>query len=452
MPSSLFSDEVNEVLSSKKTESVEVTLADLHETVTVTRPYPSPIDWRDLPIYFAVIDRFNNPISPPKSQWDKASGDRQGGTFEGVREQLAYIKSLGAGAIWLTPVLKNVQFPKEYNYHGYGITDFLTIDPKFGTSPQSAEAEFDALVNEAHARDLYIILDVVINHTGDVFAYDVNGELKDSVEWTDNPYSRIVWRDEAGAPVSESPKGIWPEQLQSNEWFRRQGRQKEKVETTQGDFDSLKEFKTELNDQYNDRPVQNLLIRAYQYAVARFDVDAFRIDTIKHVEREVALTFCNAVREAAFLVGKKNFFIFGEARTSDEKKLAEYTGRYTSEKDQIIGADAVLDFPLRDYLVQTVKGFAAPTVVKSVFDLRKDVLKDILSTHGEASHFFVTFLDNHDDPNRFLYPRDGGDYTKQLTLALGCLFCLCFDYTWLISENHHLCFQTKTTPTILTLS
>jgi len=433
MPSSLFDKEVVEALSPRQPSSVKVKIPELKKVFSVPKPYPSPVDWRDYPIYFVLIDRFNNPNRAPTSQWDKATGDRQGGTFEGVRRKLSYIKDLGAGAIWLSPVLKNSVFPAEYNYHGYGIMDFLEIDPRFGTNPELAEREFDALVSEAHARGLYIILDVVINHAADLFAYDVNGAKWDSAPWRDQPYERIYWRDENGVPVAQANsvpsdtnvnEGVWPKEFRNNQWFRRQGMEQLDRETTQGDFDTLKEFKTELPDTFDDKPVQNLLIRAYQYIIARFDVDAFRVDTIKHVEREFALTFSNAVRELAFSIGKKNFFIFGEARTDNEKILAEYTGRYTSEKDQIIGADAVLDFPLRDSLVQAAKGFAAPTLVKGVFDLRKEVIKDILSTHGEASRFFVTFLDNHDDPSRFLYPRYGGDYTSQLTLALGCLFCL----------------------------
>lgn len=71
---------------------------------------PSPEDWRDQWIYFLMVDRFNNPSSPPKSVYDAKFGGFQGGTIEGIRQQLQYLKELGVGAIWLTPVLKNCQF------------------------------------------------------------------------------------------------------------------------------------------------------------------------------------------------------------------------------------------------------------------------------------------------------------------------------------------------------
>jgi glycosidase len=431
MPSSLYEKQVSNLLATCKPSTLHVTIPGLPKPVSIKKPYPSPLDWRDHWIYFLVIDRFNNTTSPPNSQWDRATAGSQGGTFEGVREKLSYIKDLGAGAIWLTPVLKNVQFPKEFGYHGYGIMDFLEVDPRFGTTPELAETEFTALVNEIHGRGLYLILDVVINHAGDLFAYDVNGQIWDDAPWLDGPYAQIYWRDRKGVPRREWTKlpkdvsrdeGVWPQEFQNNEWFRRQG----KGGPIKGDFDTLKEFKTEFTDYYGDKPVWNLLIRAHQYIIAKFDIDGFRIDTLKHVSREFALTFSNAIREFAFSIGKKNFFIFGEAKSNDERLLASYTGRFTSEEEGLIGADAVLDFPLQWKLVEAVKGFAPPTIVEGVFDLRKKIYEErpILSTHGEASRFFVTFLDNHDDLHRFLFPWDGGDYSHQVTLALGCLFCL----------------------------
>ena len=104
------------------------------------KPFPSPADWRDHWIYFVMVDRFNNPDAPPRLPWDRSADGRQGGTLEGVRQQLEYIKQLGAGAIWLTPVLKNRQFPQDGSYHGYGIQDFTTVDPRLGSAPGMAEA------------------------------------------------------------------------------------------------------------------------------------------------------------------------------------------------------------------------------------------------------------------------------------------------------------------------
>jgi glycosidase len=428
MPSSLYeSDQVAKTLDDvRQASTIQVAVPGQSEPKLITKPFPSPVDWRDHWIYFLMIDRFNNPATPPKKQWDRETEHRQGGNFEGVRAQLAYIKNLGAGAIWLTPVLKNRL--SQDSHHGYGIQDFLEVDPRFGTVPEKAETELINLINEAHAQGLYVILDVVINHAGDIFAYDVDGEILDSAPWKSTAYTAICWRDENGNGRRDWPTlpsnlsrnaGIWPSEFQSNEWFRRQG----KGGDVQGDFETLKEFKTELSDFYYDKPVWNILIKAYQYAIAKFDVDGFRIDTLKHVERDFGIVFCNAIREFALLIGKKNFFIFGEIK-GEEEVIAQYTGRNTSDEAGRIGADAALDFPVQWQLGPVVKGWKAPTELQDVFDRRKKAQQYLLSTHGEASRFFVTFLDNHDDHNRFLYPRDGGDYSPQLILALGCLFGL----------------------------
>src|SRR5262245_58585998 len=83
----------------------------------------SPEDWRDHWIYFVITDRFNNPLAPPRAQWDDAVGTFQGGTFDGIRAQLDYLKELGVGALWISPVLKNPQYDASA-HHGYGIQDF----------------------------------------------------------------------------------------------------------------------------------------------------------------------------------------------------------------------------------------------------------------------------------------------------------------------------------------
>jgi hypothetical protein len=74
--------------------------------------FPSPADWRDQWIYFLMVDRFNNSKAPPRHNPfdDPNYYDFQGGNLASVQDQLPYIKGLGAGAIWLSPVLKNVPF------------------------------------------------------------------------------------------------------------------------------------------------------------------------------------------------------------------------------------------------------------------------------------------------------------------------------------------------------
>src|SRR5689334_6026705 len=65
------------------------------DIVEVPVPFPSPSDWRDHWIYFLLIDRFNNPGTPPRKRWDRACHEFQGGTINGIRAQLDYLKDLG---------------------------------------------------------------------------------------------------------------------------------------------------------------------------------------------------------------------------------------------------------------------------------------------------------------------------------------------------------------------
>ncbi|HWZ12340.1 MAG TPA: alpha-amylase family glycosyl hydrolase, partial [Acidobacteriaceae bacterium] len=141
----------------------------------VRYPFPSPGDWRDCWIYFLMLDRFANASAPPRGPaWNQVFPHRHGGTFKGVQSQLAYLADLGSRAIWLSPVLKNSRPDFDYNYHGYGAQDLLNIDERFASdgTRATAERELGELVDEAHARGLYVIIDIVLNHVGRVFDYE----------------------------------------------------------------------------------------------------------------------------------------------------------------------------------------------------------------------------------------------------------------------------------------
>jgi glycosidase len=401
--------------------------------------FPSPADWRDQWIYFLMVDRFNNSGAAPRHMpFDDPFGDFQGGNLAGVRDQLPYIKGLGAGAIWLSPVLKNVQ-SQGGTYHGYGIQDFLHVDPRYAKDAAHADDELRALVDAAHAMGMYVILDIVLNHTGDVFAYVCDAGETDCVNshgaQADFRSGRraVQWRDALGVAQSAWPniasvanpsadELVWPKELQQDGYFRMQGSMPAPGDDTIGDFDSLKQFLTERND------VQQFLIRAFQYVIARFDVDGFRIDTLRYLKGQMPLLFGNSIREFAMSIGKKNFFTFGEVNVGNaEDVIAQFIGRNTSmPNDQMVGVDAALDFPLVGVLKPLVKAEGAPSAVVDMYGRRKVEEATILSSHGDATRYFVTFLDNHDANERIRYvdPANATRFDDQVTLGLACLFCL----------------------------
>jgi glycosidase len=396
--------------------------------------FPSPQDWRDQWIYFLMLDRFNNPQAPPTHRpFDAEFGKFQGGTYNGVRAQLKYLKELGVGAIWLSPVLKNPRFD-EYAYHGYGIQNFLAAEPRFASSPEKADSELRQLVDEAHALGIYVIFDIVLHHAGDVFEYVVTegGGARELAEiaWSDDVVP-VRWRDDHGhgnpawtqaPPQPPLDAAVFPDELRGNSRFTQRGNAFSRDFHPFGDFNTLKGLATDaLEDGLS--VVQNVLIRCYQYAIAKFDVDAFRIDTLKFLSPDFERTFGNAMREFALSAGKKNFFTFGEV-FDDENTIAQFIGRNTSAPDGLVGVDAALDYPLFFKLPPVLKGLSGtPLDIANVFETRKRVERDIVTSHGEAGKFFVTFLDNHDQGQRFGFTGDP-QRLDQIALGIACLYAL----------------------------
>ncbi|RMH38933.1 MAG: DUF3459 domain-containing protein [Deltaproteobacteria bacterium] len=138
------------------------------------RPHQSnaDIDWRDQIIYQIVVDRFENgdPNNDFNVQLSKP-GKYHGGDWQGVIDRLDYLEELGVTALWISPVVKNVEEDAGfYSYHGYWTYDFSRTNPHFGDLLKLRE-----LVDVAHERGMLVILDVVTNHVGQLFFYDING-------------------------------------------------------------------------------------------------------------------------------------------------------------------------------------------------------------------------------------------------------------------------------------
>ncbi len=431
MLTSIWEPEVQAVLDQPK-QVIEREVNIDGQSRTIRKPFVSPSDWRNQWIYFLLVDRFNKPGGLPFPEYGVDTSEMLGGTFNGIREKLGYLERLGVGAIWLSPVLKNTQY-KPHAHHGYWIQDFLSIDPRFGSNPEdsaTAEAELIELIDAAHARGIYIIMDIVLNHTGSLFNYEGAMETR---SWRHDGHYTVYWRKQDGTPVGNwtDPSAvadphqdelIWPRELQRNDYFRRKGENTDpSVPEWMGDFHDLRELVTEYQLPGPRFPLRDILIRAYQYLIARFDIDGYRIDTLKYVQPQFARVFGNAMREYAASIGKTNFLTFGEVWENDnEQKIASYIGRYVDDDSQIIGVDSALDFPVYKRLDRVIRGGEPPCILADHLDMRREVLKRFVSSHGEASRFYVTFLDNHDLNERFA----GGQPDEKVTLALTCLFAL----------------------------
>ena len=378
--------------------------------------YPSPADWRDEILYLIIVDRFSDAQESSRKMYtvnDRenvlADGGRrwideglrwQGGTFNGIKSKLDYIKGLGVTTLWLTPVLRQrADFPQkegetlQVNYHGYAIQNYLDTDPHFGT-----KEELRDLVKTAHEKGLRVILDVVHNHTGNNFyyeGYEGRKNINKLPYYKDEGYKFGAWRtkDNSGT-IKEDTDGVYPVEFQNIDWYWKKGAIKnwdDYPEYEIGDFFDSKSLKT------SDQKVLSALIKVYCYWIYYTDCDGFRLDAVKHVGLEASRKFCNAIREYAELIGKKNFMMMGEVAGSEDiaiKFLADTTSH---------GLNAILDIngPPR-HLEKVIKGFEHPF---ELFKYYTPQYKLPLSSHREIGKFHISILDDQDQVWR--YPEEG---------------------------------------------
>ena len=455
-PTEIFAREIAELFarareaaSKKTTKNVTVN----GTVVPVPYPFPSPIDWRDCWMYFVLLDRFANHQSAPKGPWNQRFDYRQGGTFKGITGRLDYLRDLGVKALWLSPILKNPRPDWQFNYHGYNAQDFLNIDERFGSDGTlaTAERELEELIAQAHARDIFVILDMVINHAAHVFDYVYHGQVVDRfadpdvinaplgqeppIQWLNGyGFPRADWQDQIppGTPLSPDD-AVYPVDLQEKAFFRRRGETLSYEPSPEGfvkgdfikqrqlvvEYDATPSSQAAIRAKYGARPVLNILIHAYDHIIAKFDFDGFRIDTAKHIQPLALETFGNAIREFAQTLGKRNFFIFGEVY-DDEETINRFVGRHSPDKTGF-GIDAALDYPLFFAVPDIVKGLRDVAELPGIFERRKRAEENLISSHGEAGQYFVTFLDNHDQLQRFNHPSMP---REQVTMGLAVLFCL----------------------------
>ncbi|MFE7982777.1 pullulanase-type alpha-1,6-glucosidase [Streptomyces cellulosae] len=359
--------------------------------------------------YFVLPDRFAN--GDPRNDRGGLTGSRlahgydptdkgfyQGGDLKGLTQRLDYIKGLGTTAIWLAPIFKNQPVQgtgkdASAGYHGYWITDFTQVDPHFGTNQ-----DLETLVDKAHAKGMKVFFDVITNHTADVVDYEEKSYdylskgafpylTKDGVPFDDSDYAdgtRKFPGVDAGAfprtPVVPAAKKRLkvPSWLNDTSMYHNRGDSTFAGESAEyGDFSGL-------DDLWTERPeVVDGMEKIYQRWVRDFDIDGFRIDTVKHVNMEFWTQWATALDAYAAKHGRDDFFMFGEVFSSDTDVTAPYVtqGRL----------DATLDFPFQEAARTYASLSGSAKKLASVFG------DDFKYTTDKANAYEqVTFLGNHD--------------------------------------------------------
>lgn len=317
----------------------------------------------DESIYFIMTDRFENGDKANDfgglARGDEASGYMpadiggwHGGDFKGITQRLGYIKSMGFTSIWITPPVKQKFIQGDSTaYHGYWGLDFTTVDPHLGT-----ERDLMELIKQAHALNLKVIFDVVLNHTADVIYYE-NGKPKTTVE-------------EAN---SKSPS--WLNKLSNYNNLGNSPAVESAIEVS--DFYGLDDINTK-----NPEVIEGW-IKVWADWIAKYNFDGMRIDTFKHVDAAFWKKFIPKIRGAAKQSGKSEFLIFGEVADPDSLTLSQYiVDRQTP---------GILDFSFQKKVIPFAQYGLDVEELAELFNQ-----DDYFTTSYSNSGSLVTFLGNHD--------------------------------------------------------
>ncbi|MEH8169267.1 alpha,alpha-phosphotrehalase [Aeromonas veronii] len=192
----------------------------------------------------------------PKSFQDSAA--RGTGDLKGIMARLDYLKTLGVDALWLTPVYVSPQVD-----NGYDIADYYAIDPAYGTMD-----DFEALLAAAHARDIRIVMDIVVNHTSTEHTW-----FKSALGDKNSPYrDYYIWRDPVGGGVPNN----WQSKFGGSAW---------ELDAATGQY-YLHLFAREQADLNWENPAVRAEVKNIIHFWAKKGVDGFRLDVINLISKD----------------------------------------------------------------------------------------------------------------------------------------------------------------------
>ena len=360
-------------------------------------------------IYFVMTDRYAN--GDPANDTGGLTGSRavtgydptspawwHGGDLKGLTggctdpvHGLERIKDLGFNAIWITPVVVNqISQGDSGGYHGYWGIDFTRVDPHLGT-----DQDFADFVDCAHSLGMKVILDVVVNHTGDIIQYeggstysaapyrDCHGKIFDPARYAGGSTFPCL-------SVKTMPKFpfVFPgdENVKKPAWLNDLTNYHDRGDIgsscseeceTQGDLDGL-------DDLFTEKPVVvDGLIKIYSDWIEKYKLDGFRVDTVLQVNPGFWRLWVPKMIAAAKSVGIDDFQIFGEAYTADTIQQSQYV------RDD--GLPSVLDFPFQDAVAGYASGGSSALAV-----LHRMQDDDYYRLPDGADPTPPTFLGNHD--------------------------------------------------------
>ncbi|WP_143872118.1 alpha-amylase family glycosyl hydrolase [Catenovulum sediminis] len=376
---------------------------------------PSP-DWRDQIIYFVMTDRFNDGVAANNDQGQGEynpylESHYSGGDIQGIIDKLDYIEGLGATAVWTTPLVTNQWWSDALNYggyHGYWATDFSSVDPHVGDIDTLKK-----LSDQLHRKNMYLIQDIVVNHTANLFSYEGGIDGYDPNDTAKN--FKLLVNTEGMKPTPiQAPFNLIdrnnPEHVKADiyNW----------TPSIMDYSDTSQQFTYQLAS-LADINTQNPVVidtfkQIYGDWIKNVGVDAFRIDTVRYVEHDFFHHFMHdedGIHAAAKITGRDDFLAFGEVfdtskpyNNDAEHKVASYLGN--KQKPEL---NSIISFPLHHEL-KTVFAQGYPT----------DHLAYRIQQHMQVydnPYVVPTFIDNH-DMARFLASGDIAGFKQALATIM----------------------------------
>lgn len=326
-------------------------------------------------IYLLMPDRFSN---GDKSN-DVVKGMREtklnrdsmyfrhGGDIQGLMNHLDYLKNLGITTVWMTPEIENDQ--PHASYHGYAVTDYYKIDPRFGTNEL-----YKAYVEKCHAMGLKVIKDLVHNHIGTESWQIRDMPMKSWVhQWP--KYTNSNFHD---AAVMDPHASAIDKKVMLDGWF----------DHSMADMNESNPY------------VQNYLTQNHIWWVEYAGIDGFRLDTYPYNDAEYMADWAQKVK-AEF----PHFSIYGETLVWSVPNQAFFTEGNTVNRGFDTHLPGITDGQIKDAINEALNG--KPGWTDGVGRLYSVVAQDFLYQDATRN---VIFLDNH-DMNRF-YSVVGEDFNK----------------------------------------
>lgn len=317
---------------------------------------------------------------------DRTRGGRHGGDFEGIEQHLGYIDSLGVTAIWLNPV----QYNKGGQSHGYSVTDYYKVDPRFGSNE-----EYCDLIRKSHEKGLKVVMDMIFNHCGSNHPWMLN--VPDS-DWFNQPKVVESMRQmtlEMQSNPQADMRSMWRRMQDSNDGYFNTTHYKWTLldpHAPQSEKDVLVDgwFTRGMPDlNQRNRHLATYLIQNSIWWIEYSRIDGIRMDTYPYADFDFMARWCKELKAEY-----PDFNIVGEGWYPRNSAAGWWqTGSWMHEKDTYLPTVMDFDFCFTSQAEMHRPSSAKERYESGLFKMYETVAQDFLIPNPDN---VLVFLDNHD--------------------------------------------------------